>query len=469
MMTTTTRNLIYTALAFFLISCGSKRSEQTESQLPLLKVSANGRFFITENNEPFFWLGDTGWLLFNKTTREEAERYLEDRKQKGFNVIQVMVINSVATANVYGDSALINRNVAMPHITGGDQYDDSVQYDFWDHADFIIDKAAEKGLYMAMVPVWGNNVKNGFVSEEQAEKFAEFLADRYKNRKNIVWLNGGDIFGDIGTAVWNKIGHTLKKKDPLHLVTFHPRGRTQSSTWFHDQPWLDFNMFQSGHRRYDQDTASASLRYGEDNWRYVNVDYMKHPVKPTLDGEPSYEGIPQGLHDSAEPVWVDHDVRRYAYWSVFAGSCGFTYGNNSVMQMLKPSDTAIAYGAKEYWFDALHDAGASQLIHLKNLMLSRPYLERVPDQALIALQGDRYGYQVATRGERYAFIYTHTGDPVNVNMGKIAGDQVRASWYNPRNGETKEIGLFENKSTRTFDPPGEAGNGNDWILILDAV
>jgi hypothetical protein len=470
MMCTAIRNLVYAALGACLICCGVSRSDEEQNQSPLLKVSANGRFLMTEKNEPFFWLGDTGWLLFSKTTREEAEQYLEDRRDKGFNVIQVIVIDSVATANVYGDSALINKNVATPLVTTGNDFADSLQYDFWDHSDFVIERAAEKGLYIAMVPVWGSNVKNGLVTDGQAERYARFLADRYKDNKNIVWLNGGDVFGDIGTSVWNMIGQTLKKNDPFHLVTFHPRGRTQSSTWFHDEPWLDFNMFQSGHRRYDQDTASASLRYGEDNWRYVKVDYNKEPVKPTLDGEPSYEGIPQGLHDPTEPVWTDHQVRRYAYWSVFAGGCGFTYGNNSVMQMLKPSDSRSAFGARDYWFDALHDPGASQVIHLKKLMLSRPYFERIPDQTLlVASKAGGYAYQVATRGERYAFIYTYRGDPINANLGKIAGDQVQASWHSPRNGELKAIGRFENRGTRTFDPPGDPKDGNDWVLILDGV
>jgi hypothetical protein len=95
-------------------------------------------------------------------------------------------------------------------------------------------------------------------------------------------------------------------------------------------------MFQSGHRRYDQD--DSELGYGQDNWKYVRDDYSLVPVKPTIDGEPSYEGIPQGLHDPAEPYWNENDVRRYAYWSVFAGGFGFTYGNNAVMQMNKPGD-----------------------------------------------------------------------------------------------------------------------------------
>jgi hypothetical protein len=46
----------------------------------------------------------------------------------------------------------------------------------------------------------------------------------------------------------------------------HPFGRTQSSGWFHQENWLDFNMFQSGHRDYAQDINQADLRYGEDNW-----------------------------------------------------------------------------------------------------------------------------------------------------------------------------------------------------------
>ena len=92
-------------------------------------------------------------------------------------------------------------------------------------------------------------------------------------------------------------------------------------------------MFKSGHRRYDQDTAD--LAYGEDNWKYAADDYSKIPVKPTLDGEPSYEGIPQGLLDTTQPCWTDKEIRRYAYWSVFAGCCGFTYGHNAVMQFYK--------------------------------------------------------------------------------------------------------------------------------------
>jgi hypothetical protein len=442
-----------------LVSAQSKR----------LKIASNHRYFSDEKGNPFFWLGDTGWLLFSKLTREEAEQYLEDRRRKGFTVIQVMVLHSVAAVNVYGDSALINKNVAAPLATPGNSFSDAAQYDYWDHIDYIIDLAGQKGLYMALVPVWGANVKNGSVSREQAKAYAKWLADRYKNKWNIIWLNGGDIKGSDSLETWRAIGSTLKANDRDHLISFHPFGRTTSSQWFHNEPWLDFNMFQSGHRSYDLDTAKTEHRFGPDNYRFLQIDYNLKPTKPSLDGEPSYELIPHGLHDTTQPYWQADDVRRYAYWSVFAGGAGHTYGHNSVMQMHKPSDKGSAYGSKKYWYDALNDSGARQMIFLKNLVLSKPYFERVPDQSLIAgEQGEKYNYIAATRGKNYAFIYDYTGRVFEINMGKINGNKVNAGWYSPKDGSKKEIGVFSNKGVQQFDPPGETQEGNDWVLILES-
>ncbi len=449
-----------------LFSCTQKKI-QDEKHLPLLKVSDNHRFIETEDGDPFFWLGDTGWLLFAKLNREEADKYLTNRAEKGFNVIQVMVLHSLEVSNFYGDSALINQDVSNPKETPGNSFENNNAYDYWDHVDYIIDLAGKKGLYMALVPVWGTNVKSGKVSREQADKYSTWLAKRYADRQNIIWLNGGDTMGNDSTATWNIIGENIKKVSPKQLVTFHPFGRKQSSLWFQDASWLDFNMFQSGHRRYNQDDSEKG--YGQDNWKYVREDYSLTPVKPTLDGEPSYEGIPQGLHDPSEPFWNADDVRRYAYWSVFAGACGFTYGDNAVMQMYKPEDTNPAYGAKEYWYQAINDPGSSQMIFLKNLMLSKPYFERIPDDSMIENQGDKYNHIAATRGSDYALFYTYNGRDLVVNAGKIQGEKVSAKWFNPRNGEITEIGTFENKGALNFDPPGEKADGNDWVLVLAVV
>ena len=133
---------------------------------------------------------------------------------------------------------------------------------------------------------------------------------------------------------------------------------------------------------------------------YVDSAWSYKPVKPILDGEPSYEDIPQGLHDAHEPRWNDRDVRRYAYWSVFAGACGHTYGHNAIMQFVRPGvpGAYFADGMKKAWYQALDDPGYQQMKYLERLMLAMPYFERVPDQSIILDNGEKYERLIATRG-----------------------------------------------------------------------
>lgn len=455
---------LYALCISFMFTAQSGFSQS--KNLPKLKVSKNQHYFVTEDGKPFFWLGDTGWLAFGKLDREGIVEYLQDRKEKGFNVVQVMVLHNINAVNVYGDKALVNEDVSKPITTPGNNFNNKEEYDYWDHVDYTLEVAQKNGIYVAMVPVWGTNVSKGDkVNKEQATQYAKFLADRYKNRTNVIWLNGGDTYGDKFQDIWSAIGNTLKTNNPKQLVTFHPFGRTDSSENYHNASWLDFNMFQSGHRRYDQDTLPNSFK--EDNYKFVQRDLTLKPTKPTLDGEPSYEGIPHGLHDTLQPLWKDSDVRRYGYWSVFAGAAGYTYGHNAVMQIFRKGDNP-AYGNKILWNDAINAPGAAQMVYIKKLILDFPYLERVPDQSLIANQGEKYDYLTATRGNKYAMIYTYTGRKIAVNMGKIAGSKVTATWYNPRNGQRTKIRTVANKGVQEFQPSGKKEDGNDWVLILSS-
>ena len=318
-----------------------------------------------------------------------------------------------------------------------------------------------------MLPTWGSMVKSGGLNLDNAAVFARFLARRYRNRPNIFWVNGGDVRGDDGGGVWKALGRdaegggsrssgqlsSLRPHAVFHLVPQRTLAGLQHV------PVRPPALRPGRHRR------SAK---GEDNWRYVIEDYARTPPKPTLDAEPSYENIPQGLHDPSQPYWTAADCRRYAYWSVFAGSFGHTYGDNAVMQMHKPGSGKGAYGVRNYWYEAIGDPGSGQMQYLKRLVLSRPFFERVPDQSLIAGEnGTRYDTVIATRGRGYLFAYSYTGRPFQIRMGAISGKQVRASWYSPRDGSVQPIGLFPNDGVRTFTPPGVPAAGNDWVLVLD--
>lgn len=426
-----------------------------------LQVSDNGTYLQHEDGTPFFWMGDTGWLLPEKLDRDEAAYYLTGCREAGFNVVQVQTINGVPALNVYGQ---------LSHPDGWDfsAIDKKGVYGYWDHMDYIIKAAESQGIYIAMVTIWGGLVKAGLMSVDDAEAYGRFLAERYKDAPNIIWVMGGDLRGDIKPDRWHTLARTIKSIDPNHLMTYHPYGRTSSIRWFHDADWLDFNMFQSGHRRYDQikgdgdDTAEAALN--EDNWRYVEAGLAMTPRKPILDAEPSYEEIPQGLHDPSQPWWKAPDARRYAYWSVFGGSCGHTYGHSSIMQMHKPG-TNGAYGARKTWYEGMTDPGFNQMRHLKNLILTFPYFERVPDQTVIAgTNGTRYDRAIATRGTDYLLVYNHTNTPMEIDLTKISGSRKNVWWYSPVDGTLEYVGQFDSKVT-PFHYDGTHGPGNDHVLI----
>ncbi|KAB7646270.1 glycoside hydrolase family 140 protein [Polymorphobacter fuscus] len=434
---------------------------------PELAVAPNGRFLVA-GDKPFFWLGDTGWLLLSRVDRAETETYLQTRKRQGFNVIQIMVLHTAKTTGRNGAPALVDGDPARPRTTPGDDPAKPDAYDYWDHLDWVATRAEQLGLYLALVPAWGDIATGKVLTTANAPAYGRFLAERYGRRPNIIWLNGGDTRSEVNTAVWDALGTTIKSIAPKQLMTFHPIGRTDSSWQWHDAPWLDFNMLQSGHRSYAQEGPNAKA---EDNWRYIAEDWARLPVKPTIDGEPSYENIPHGLHEKApQPFWRAADARRYAWWAVMAGAFGHNYGENNVMQFFLPGADTRNFEADIPWQQALaapRAPGADQMQHVKALIESRPMLDRVPDQSLVTDNGTRYDRVLASRGKAYAYAYSYTGRPFTMRMGAIAGKDVRAAWFSPRDGTTTAIGTFPNSGVRRFDPPGETAPGNDWVLVLD--
>ncbi len=459
------RFVFFAVLPLLLAACNSRQTASTDAMQPWdngrLTVSPDGRYLRHENGEPFFWLANTGWLLPERLTREEADFFLERCRETGYNVVQVQTVNGVPAQNAYG-------KLSMPDGFDFSRIDAEGPDGYWQHMDYIVRKAEQEGIYIGMDCIWGGLVKHGQMNEKQAVAYGTFLANRYKDAPNIVWMIGGDIRGDIKTEVWEALARTIRGIDPHHLMTFHPYGRTSSVEWFHQADWLDFNMFQSGHRRYDQirgdgdDRAEASMT--EDNWRYVEAGLCMRPAKPILDGEPSYEGIPQGLHDPEEPWWKASDVRRYAYWSVFAGACGHTYGHGSIMQM-HPGGKVGAYGVGKSWLEGLQDDGFKQMQYLKRLVLTFPYFERVGDQSVIAGEnGFRYDRAIATRGNDYLLVYTHTNRPMRIDLGRISGDKKNVWWYSPTDGSLQYVGEFAT-GVHVFGGDGETGPGHDRVLI----
>lgn len=447
-----------------------------------LKVSDNARYLQTADGTPFFWLGDTGWLLPERLDRAEAQYYLQKCRVAGYNVVQVQTMDGVPSYNIYGQPSLVvtkdgkwimtDEEARRLSAGSGAVASPSGAYGYWDHMDFIIDLAAQNGIYIGMVPIWGSMVSGEKINAEQAKAYGEFLAKRYKDVPNIIWIMGGDIQGYIHPEVWEALATAIKSIDKNHLMTYHPRGRFTSAKWFSKSPWMDFHMFQSGHRKYGQRMGNADYPIPddteEDNWMYVDSTWAYSPMKPVLDAEPSYEDIPKGLHDPNEGRWMDYDVRRYAYWSVFAGSCGHTYGHNAIMQMLKPGYPTSygSDGAEKAWYNALNDPGFSQMKFVKDLMLSFPYFERVPDQSVIAgKNGTKYNRLIATRGNDYLMVYNYNSVPMKIDLRKISGEKKNVWWMDAATGKLTYIGEFDSKAMTFNQQNPHPGVPNDGVLI----
>nr|WP_067054544.1 glycoside hydrolase family 140 protein [Mucilaginibacter sp. L294] len=414
------------------------------------------KHFVLKDGKPFFWLADTAWELFHRLDLQDADRYLKRRSEQGFNVIQAVVLaelDGLHEPNANGDMPLIDDDPTKPNER------------YFKHIDDIIDKAAGYGLNIALLPTWGDKLFKSswgigpeILNEKNAATYAFWLASRYKNKKNIIWVIGGDRQprGVADIAVWNAMGKAIMKAtNNKALITFHCQpNQLGSAEWFGKESWFGFNMFQNGHCRnqpvYDK----------------IFQSYSSTPAMPVIDGEPIYEDIAVCFNAADLGTSSAYDVRMYAYLDLFAGAFGHTYGCNDIWQMNSPKHTAL-FSANFYWYNALELPGAMQMRFVRKLIESHLQLTRVPDQSVIKENNLMPAERIqATRGDDYAYIYTVAGKSFTVLPGKIAGKQLNAKWFDPRTGKVTEAGTVDNLKENKFDPPS-SGYGNDWVLILD--
>ncbi len=361
-----------------------------------LKVSSNGRFLVTSDGKPFFWLGDTAWELFHRCASEDATHYLDNRQRLGFNVIQATVLaetDGLHTPNAYGD---------VPFL-----YDDPTRpvESYFVYIDTIIELAKQRGLYIGLLPVWGDKVTPewGIIfNKDNARPYGAWIGRRYRDVDNIIWILGGDRPALKGTAdwrpIWNAMAEGIRAEagDDI-LMSFHPPGGADGTGILHKEKWLDFHMLQSGHVPRDSVT-----------WEMISNLYQLELPKPVLDDEPCYEDHPIDPFlrrwEPAFGCFTDYDVRKQAYRAVFAGGCGHTYGHHSVWQFYTADRAPINF-PQCIWQQAIERPGAAQMRHLKGLMLSRPYLKRIPDQSLILSDSSTRGAHIrATRDSEGQYV-----------------------------------------------------------------
>ena len=476
-----------------------------------LRVSDNGRFLVRNDGSGFFPIADTAWALAWQLNRSKVEMYLQRRKDQQFNTIAIVAFPSYAhvdvAANAQGDHAFEIKSgrydPLRPVVTPGNSAGNSVEYDYWDHLDYIIDTSAAKGMYVVLLPAWGSRVAgdwgNGKATPEiifdptSAYQYGRWIGQRFKAKRNIIWMMGGDRSAVYGKKDYRSVFRAMaegvadgvnginrqdgKADYSTTLMSYHPRKwMPNSSEWFHNDTWLDFNSIQDQPK--DQITASE-------------LDYGLNPAKPTWLFEGGYE--------HRRRVYKDWQIRYQSYQTVFAGGFGITYGNMNTFHFgenVSGLDEPVATGKAGKWESGLDDPGAMDMQHLLKLMTSfsnDQFLDRIPDQSVI--DGDAGGMEggegvkssrlQATRGNKgdHAMIYSANGRNIRIRMSRLMAPSMNAFWFNPRDGKwwVNDRGFANQKPfvedipsgpaapIREFDPPDNLGDGNDWVLVLKAI
>lgn len=453
-------------------------------QLPKLRVSDNQRFLVKDDGTAFIWIGDTIWD-FQQLTPDQLDEYLEVRASQGYTVIQTQIAS-------YGTESF-RKNYRGDWCFGGPMRKDITQpQEAWfQHADAWLDKIEQRGLYAALGLGWiinyfhlydkaGDPAKR--FSEEDFYNYGKWIGDRYKERSNIIWLGLNEsTYMTTSVSKVKAVCRGIRDADTGDkLLTLHPQAGTRTSDLFGD--FVDFNSWQTARflaprnlpfwrsvPGVDDKLSGALVKNTFTVWEAIADDYNRTPPKPVIDLEAWYEGAPDDMPvertDTRATAW---HCRQRAYFVIFAGSFGHTYGADSLAWQIKGDG----------WRKGLYLPGGEDMGHIARLLGApqRPFLKLIPDQGLItAGQSQSYdSHKQAARASdgSYAYVYSANGSTFSVDLGRLGGKGVKisAQWFDPREGTYQAAsGPYDRVTNQAFDPPGASAPDNDWILVLSAL
>ncbi len=397
-----------------------------------IRVGPDHRHVVDQQGAPFLIQGDAPWSIISGLTREEEEQYLENRRQKGFNSIIVNLIEHKFHGPVdrYGEG---------PFTTPGDFSTPNEKY--FEHADWVIRKAAEKGIQVFLAPIYLGYIHTdeGWVEEalangpEKCRGWGRYLGKRYRDFDNLVWIMGGDRNPETARVDIDAVAAGIKEFDSRHLFTAHCHPENSAVDQYKNDGWLDLN-----------DTYSYGIVH-----RMLLADYDRTPAMPYFLIETTYEG-----EHNASAV----QIRRQAYWALLCGATGQFLGNRPIW-LFDPG-----------WQQAMDATGSQDMMRLKALFTSRPWFDLVPDEkheVVVDGIGEFRGldYLAASRTSDGGTViaYLPTTRTFTVDLSKVSGTATQAWWYNPRTGNTDSAGKFATGAKQKFTPPSDG----DWVLVVD--
>jgi hypothetical protein len=410
-----------------------------------------GKYYLSySDGTPYFWLACTAWNGALKSTGEEWEHYLNQRKSNHYNTIQLVTTEwRGADKNAEGLTAIEGTGYIR------------VNPEFFKRIDQRIDEVNAKGLLVSPVILWalptgeGRHLSPGYTLPlDEAVLLAKYIVARYQGN-HVVWTLGGDgryfseqelKWKEIGRRVFNGIDHAP--------VTLHPHGRSFIGDLYAQEDWYDLMGYQSSH----------SNARGTVNW--INKGPMaemwnKLKPMPYVNMEPNYEEI--GFRIFAK------DVRNAGYWSIFATPvAGVTYGANGIWPWLQPGERILNHrdpGGVTGWRKSIEFPGSIQMGYLAGFFQKLDWWNLYPANHILAGQPGEETFNhwisvLKSPGDETIVVYIP--EKAEVELSNPGGFKYTAEWFNPVTN-TYSLADFGLKNNRiAFEHDFE----NDMLLLL---
>jgi hypothetical protein len=476
-----------------LSGCGSNGTEHSDTaaadshaapraEFPLL-TSRNGRYLTDSKGVPFPILGRASWAVLTLQPRD-FERYLDDTRDKGFDAVELAAPpheGNHVPLDGFGHPPFLRR-------LDGHTWDGSLRYrsvlpqapDFtspneayWAQVDSFLDACAARGIVVLLFPsyVGYKGTDQGWMSEmlangpERMRTYGAWIASRYKSRKNIIWMLGGDR----GTAAFPFLPEELLVERALVSGLTGgagAAGQQRSAEW--SGPLATSEPDFESLITLDGAYASAARALAA---AFSRAAYSHVPVRPAFLLEEPYDE--EGPDGNGRNLNATQPVRRFEWWGWLNSIGGYVAGNGFVWQFRD-----AWWRLRSSYRGHLDTPNTHDLAHLNRLIRSLPWYELVPDGlgniGTLVTDGrgspDALDYVAAAATPDGRLLVAYAGPasraPFTLDLTKMR-TAATARWFNPTTGEWLPIGSFRNDHAQSFSVPGDNGAGaRDWALIL---
>jgi hypothetical protein len=447
---------------------GQRQSFIAGSMYPL-KVSANKRYLVDRNNEPFLLIGDSPQSLVANASIPDVAAYFADRASQGFNCAFIQL---VCDQFIAGRSNGATRDGIVPFTSTFDFSTPNLPY--WQRVDEVINTAAKYNI-CCMLAFFDTSDANGRQNGinvlinngvTKCFNYGVFLGKRYKDFPNIIWVSGNDfnqtVDGKNADACVQAIALGVRSADSHHLHTLQ-----MSRPTYARQGTCDADAVDNGTGTLWSSILSLDWVYSwPSQYDTLLRAYASSPVMPTFLGEAQYE------YQTVIYLGTPLRLRLQEWWTMTCGATGILYGNGNVLTFTDAS-----------WKKFIISPGATQLGYLNSLLSSIRWYDLIPDTShhlLISGLGryisysdpakNTYATAAMTSDGSTALIYAPTVRTMTVDMSRFS-TPVSAKWFDPSNGSYIAISgsPFVNSGTQKFTPVGNNGAGDgDWVLIFTA-